>query len=333
MRQEGVAEQSSGESRLAAEEVETRLDDAHRRSIATALQPDLEQTCGIPETMTSRELPKIGARPSRFGLMEEYEYPVGPAGAMRVHAHREMQLCFSVDFPGRYLYRGSVHDVPVGALSVLDSWEPHAAHDPIDRDRLSHYVMLYVDAAAFRESVDLPRAAVAGSPVRTEAAVVGSFLRVYRALRSNESDLQQDELLRECASAVLGAGPRMKDPPSRPLFRARDFIAANAARRIGLADIAAQADLSPWHFARAFRRRFGVPPHQFQTWMRIDLARRLLTRGVSSLDVALSAGFADQSHFIRSFKRLVGTTPALCQRGRRRSLRSGRGVVTRDDGL
>jgi AraC-like DNA-binding protein len=247
--------------------------------------------------------------------MEEYEYPLGPAAAMRVHAHRDMQLCFSVDFPGRYLYRGRKHDVPVGAVSVLDSWEPHAASDPMDRDRLSHYLMLYVDPVAFRESVDLPRA-TAPRPIRTEAAVVSSFLRLYRALTSNESDLQQDELLRECASAVLPSGRCMRDPASGVLLRARDFIAANAGKRIGLADIAAEAGLSPWHFARAFRRRFGMPPHQFQACMRIDLARRLLTEGVSSRDVALSAGFADQSHFVRWFKRLVGTTPTHYRRAR-----------------
>ncbi len=246
--------------------------------------------------------------------MEEYEYPVGPAGAMRVHAHREMQLCFSVDFPGRYGYRGGTHDVPVGAVSVLDSWEPHAASDPIDRNRPSHYLMLYVDPVAFRESVDLPRATSVDRPIRTEAAVVSSFLQLYRALRSNESDLQQDELLRECAGAVLRSRPSMANPPSRALLRARDFIAANTGKRIGLADVAAEADLSPWHFARAFRRRFGMPPHQFQTSLRIDLARRLLTRGFPSADVAITAGFADQSHFIRSFKRLVGTTPAHYQR-------------------
>jgi AraC-like DNA-binding protein len=84
--------------------------------------------------------------------------------------------------------------------------------------------------------------------------------------------------------------------------------------------------LSPWHFTRSFRRRFGVAPHRFQTWMSIDLARRLLTASVSSLDVALSTGFADQSHFIRSFKRVVGTTPAQHQRasGPRRADRDSR---------
>jgi hypothetical protein len=113
--------------------------------------------------------------------MEEYEYPPGPAAAMRVHAHREMQLCFSVDFPGRYLYRGRMHHVPVGAVSVLDSWEPHAASDPIDRNRLSHYVMLYVDSVEFRESVDLPRATPTESPIRTEPTAIRSFLRQCRA--------------------------------------------------------------------------------------------------------------------------------------------------------
>jgi hypothetical protein len=95
-------------------------------------------------------------------------------------------------------------------------------------------VVLYVDPVAFRESVDLPRAAIAGNPIRTEAAVVSSFLGLYRAMRAGESDLQQDELWRECASAVLESGaPRtMTDPSSQSLLRARDFIAANAGNRM-----------------------------------------------------------------------------------------------------
>jgi AraC-like DNA-binding protein len=93
------------------------------------------------------------------------------------------------------------------------------------------------------------------------------------------------------------------------LLRARDFIAAHAAARLGLAEIAAVADLTPWHFARAFRRQFGIPPHRFQLFLRIDLARRLLADGLSGAEVAHRTGFADQSHFSRWFKRVTGTTP------------------------
>src|SRR3981081_3607118 len=114
-------------------------------------------------------LPIIHAWHSRFGLVEEYEYPHGRAGTMPVHAHREMQLCLSLDFPGLYAYRGKLHDVPVGAVSVLDSWEPHAASDPCDRDRLSHYLLLYLDPVHFRSSIGLPSTAVTGGPLRTPA--------------------------------------------------------------------------------------------------------------------------------------------------------------------
>jgi AraC-like DNA-binding protein len=75
-------------------------------------------------------------------------------------------------------------------------------------------------------------------------------------------------------------------------------------------DVAAEADLSPWHFVRAFRRRFGMPPHHFQLWMRVDAARRLLAEGLRGSEVAHITGFADQSHLVRSFKRMLRTTPA-----------------------
>src|SRR3954465_10955241 len=97
-------------------------------------------------------LPVIHARPSRFGLIEEYQYPRGPAETQPIHVHRDIQICFSLDFAGRYTYRGKVHDVPVGAVSVLDSWEPHAASDPCDRHTLSHYIVVYVDPISFTRS-------------------------------------------------------------------------------------------------------------------------------------------------------------------------------------
>ena len=93
--------------------------------------------------MTMRQRPPIThAWQSRLGLVEDTSIPRGRADALPVHAHREMQVCLSLDFPGRYAYRGRLHEVPAGAVSVIDSWEPHAASDPCDRDRLSHYVVM-----------------------------------------------------------------------------------------------------------------------------------------------------------------------------------------------
>jgi DNA-binding transcriptional ArsR family regulator/AraC-like DNA-binding protein len=76
-------------------------------------------------------------------------------------------------------------------------------------------------------------------------------------------------------------------------------------------------------FALSAHGPSNTPSHQFQACMCIDLARRLLTKGVSSRDVALSAGLADQSHLVRWFKRLVGTTPTHYRRARATDTLSG----------
>jgi AraC family transcriptional regulator len=75
--------------------------------------------------------------------------------------------------------------------------------------------------------------------------------------------------------------------------------------------MAAVARLSVYHFARQFKRATGLPPHQFVILRRIERAQQLLQGGgdLSLAEVALRAGFSDQSQFSHHFKRLVGVTP------------------------
>jgi AraC-like DNA-binding protein len=275
--------------------------------------------------MSSAEAPTVHAWNTRIGLIEEYVYPPGRASAGQLHAHADLQICFSLDFPGRYTYRGRRHDVPAGAISLLDAWEPHAPGDPFDRDRPSHYALLYLDPARFRTSVDLPSTLPIRAVVRVDREIVQRFRRLHDALASG-GPLEQDERLRELAGTVFGgrAVSPVASPASAALMRARDYIAANLERGIGLDEVAAVADLTPWHFARAFRARFGLPPHRFQLGLRIDHARRMLAAGIGGGEVAQRTGFADQSHFIRCFKRVTGMTP-----GRIRPRPVGNGGVRR----
>jgi AraC family transcriptional regulator len=78
-----------------------------------------------------------------------------------------------------------------------------------------------------------------------------------------------------------------------------------------LADVATEAGVHPGYLASAFRRHFGCTVGEFIRRQRIALACRALADGNKPLaDVALLAGFADQSHFTRTFKRQLGLTPA-----------------------
>ncbi len=65
----------------------------------------------------------------------------------------------------------------------------------------------------------------------------------------------------------------------------------------------------PTHLVRAFSGAFGIAPHQYVMSRRVDLARRLLLGGQPPGEVATAAGFYDQPHLTRHFKRVVGTTP------------------------
>ncbi len=69
--------------------------------------------------------------------------------------------------------------------------------------------------------------------------------------------------------------------------------------------------LSAWHFSRRFKADFGLSPHAYLIRRQIDRARLLLgRRGQPLKAIAQDCGFADQSHFCRTFRRIVGVTPA-----------------------
>jgi AraC family transcriptional regulator len=97
--------------------------------------------------------------------------------------------------------------------------------------------------------------------------------------------------------------------------RVLELIDAALDARLTIETLAHEAGLSPAHFARAFRESIGLPPHQYLLALRLERARRLLeTTHASLTDIAQRAGFADQAHFTRLFKRAFGITPGAIAR-------------------
>lgn len=94
------------------------------------------------------------------------------------------------------------------------------------------------------------------------------------------------------------------------LQQVTDFIQANLERNIGLDELAAIAQLSPFHFARMFKLATELAPHQFLIRCRIERAQQLLLKKkLSCAEVAYAVGFASQSHLNYHFKLQLGTTP------------------------
>jgi AraC-like DNA-binding protein/mannose-6-phosphate isomerase-like protein (cupin superfamily) len=92
------------------------------------------------------------------------------------------------------------------------------------------------------------------------------------------------------------------------LDRAREYLHDRISEDVSLDDLERETGLTKFHLLRAFRNRFGLPPHAYQLWQRILRAKRLL-KSFSPSYVAFECGFSDQSHFTRVFRAHTGTTP------------------------
>jgi AraC family transcriptional regulator len=124
-----------------------------------------------------------------------------------------------------------------------------------------------------------------------------------------------DWLMRLHQSPSLAVEPRLGGLSPGDLRRVRDFMMDHLAEDIRLDDLAELTGLTAKHFSRAFRQSTGLPPHQYLISQRIEAARRCLVGGGTSLaDIALECGFADQSHFAATFRKVVGVPPSTWRR-------------------
>ena len=126
----------------------------------------------------------------------------------------------------------------------------------------------------------------------TSSALAGHLLREYRP-----------------CDAIAANGP--PGLAARALKNVLKYIEGNLAESVTLAELANTSNLSRFYFARLFKISTGLSPMAYLERARLERAQDLIRKGGTPLaEVALSVGYADQSHFTRRFSRQVGTTPA-----------------------
>jgi len=93
------------------------------------------------------------------------------------------------------------------------------------------------------------------------------------------------------------------------------YIEEHLADEISLSSLARLVQLSPFHFSRAFKDSFGMPPHRYLTSRRIERAKTLLAeRKLSVTEIGLGVGFSETSSFTSVFRKLTGETPTEYRR-------------------
>jgi AraC-like DNA-binding protein len=179
---------------------------------------------------------------------------------------------------------------------------------------------LYVDADALRKASEQVAGRELPMPTFREFfmddnVVKHRFRQMHLAAERRDSDLEQEEGLLQFLHVLLA---RLDVVPSvnvrrgsehGAVKRVREYIEECFAESISLACLGHLGNLSPFHLHRVFCETVGMPPHAYQTQIRVNRAKKLLRERHPLSDVAHIVGFADQSHLTRHFYRLVGVTP------------------------
>lgn len=235
------------------------------------------------------------------------------------HTHEEYALGVVTHGALGFDYRGASHLAGSGEINLVVPDEAHTGHPALGEQW--SYRMFYIEPAVMQKiAQEIGRRA--GSLPFFAAGVLRDRELARRILRLH-ADLCDDgisplegesRLLALLADWLLRhAEPRRvvldSSPHAGRVDRVRELIEHTWQDKPTLRSLAAEAQLSPYQLLRAFQRRFGIPPHGYLIQKQVHAAKQALDRGASIVDSAIAAGFADQSHFHRHFKRSFGITP------------------------
>lgn len=220
----------------------------------------------------------------------------------------------------RFTYGRSSHIAPAGSIVLINPGEVHTGASAAEHGWT--YRTLYPSTELVQRAIsdvvgrqrDIPFFA---EPVVHDPEMMAEISFTHRVLEEQTSALERESrLLWTLARLIM----RYADdhPRIKPLMkehmgiqRVLSYLDEHYAENVSLAQLATLAHLSPFHLLRSFRNQVHLPPHAYQIQVRIMRAKQLLRTGMPSVDAALTVGFADQSHFTKHFKRIVGVPPRL----------------------
>lgn len=257
-----------------------------------------------------------GRRSATIGGVTVADLRYAPGMRLSRHAHELATITVTLEGAFETALTARRYDNPLHAVLAKPAGEFHTNQSP-GGVRL---LMMSLDAAsdefaccrrAFEQTLHV---------VDVRAGALATALAAELAEPDDLTPLALAGLSREVLATVARLQPVRPESP-RPLWMQRgiEFVQANLDTPIGLRQLAGLCGVHPVYFARAFRAHTGDSLGEFVRKLRVQRAAALLGRSDDPIaDIALSLGFADQSHLTRVFRNITGRTPAsyrrLCKR-------------------
>lgn len=224
-------------------------------------------------------------------------------------------LCACRTAAAGWRYRSGTYFVNDRSTMLL---EPGEFHRNTTVHRRSDFKVLFLASDVFMNATK--EMGLSGTPhfrcaQSEDRRLYDAVYRFSAAVDQGATLLERQSWLCLCIRLLLTNAERqpkvLRTANAAPAIRrATAYLQENFARQVSLDELSAVAALSRFHLVRSFNRTIGIPPHAYQTHVRIERARALLQAGMPPSMTAATVGFADQSHFTRHFKHVMRVTPA-----------------------
>src|SRR5258707_3134524 len=234
------------------------------------------------------------------------------------HMHDFYAVSLNYGGSGAFDCRSEVRDAAPGTCNLIAPGELHTGHATSGDGWI--YRNLYIETGLMTtllRSLDWqgPLDVKFKLPLVRDTVLATRLAHVFASLTESSSLLQNESLLLSVVAPLitdhLAPGHALSDAGREhaAVRQVKDWLDANSEQNVSIHSLASLVGLSPYYLVRAFHRQVGIPPHRYQTIVRINRARKLLTSGAAISEVAYRTGFCDQSHLNRCFKRTLGVTP------------------------
>lgn len=234
------------------------------------------------------------------------------------HRHDTYAIGRTLSGVQSFTYRGAVRNSLPGDTLVL---HPDETHDgEAGSEGGFHYRMFYLEPAAIQRVLcGRPLPHIPGG-ISNDARLFAATGQLLRGIEHRIEALEYDDALWDLAHAMEAASGGAPPAPARlkvdyrAAERARAYLHDDPTRAIALDELETVSGRDRWGLSRDFRRLFGTSPYRYLVMRRLDAVKRALRSGVSPAEAAADAGFADQSHMTRHFKKAFGISPARWRR-------------------
>ncbi len=230
--------------------------------------------------------------------------------AFSPHRHDTYTVAVTMAGVQTFNYRREIRYSLPGQVLIL---HPDELHDGQCHDEAGFsYQAAYVPPTHVQAVLEGAQLPFVTNAVSTDPALIAAAFNLVVDCAGIEDPGAYEDALYDLAHAMHNAAGKptaMRIANRTAVIKAREFLETVVVFGARLDQLEQVTGCDRWQLSRDFRALLGTSPYRYLQYRRVDLAKRLLREGATLADAAHGAGFADQSHFGRTFRKTVGLTP------------------------